>query len=123
MTGVVVSMPGKQIVKLPDGTTYIIDPPGANLEGLMTTTKRFIFTGELHITDEKNGLKAVVTYDANEPNRSGYLGGWIGGGHSNKEGEVSKDREDLIKCEIFKLPGESKDDIISTGTGSYLENI
>ena len=89
----------------------------------MTSAKRFVYTGELHITDQKNGLKAVVIYDKNEKNREGYLGGWIGGGHSNKEGEISKDREDLIKCDIFKLPGTGKKDIVSSGTGSYLENI
>jgi hypothetical protein len=29
----------------------------------------------------------------------------------------------LIKIEISKPPGNKKEDIVSTGTGSYLENI
>jgi len=51
--------------------------------------------------------------------------GGIGGGHDKlKEGEtVSANREDLLEINIFKAPGKSDKDIVSKGTGSYLENI
>ena len=79
------------------------------------------------ITDKTNNIEARVNFDVNEPNRRGFLGGWVGnlgGGHEKlAEGEVSKDREDLCSIKISKLGAKSKADVLSTGKGSYLENI
>lgn len=72
----------------------------------------------------KNGLRSVTSFDVEKGKRAGYLGGWVGGGHGKvKTGEVSSYRTDLLKIEISKPPGNRKEDILSTGTGSYLENI
>jgi hypothetical protein len=72
----------------------------------------------------KNGLRSVTSFDTDKDKRAGYLGGWVGGGHGKvKEGEVSAYRSDLIKIEISKPPGNRKEDILATGTGSYLESI
>ena len=52
------------------------------------------------------------------------MGGWVGGGHGKlKKGVVSENREDLVTIKISTLPAKSDDDVVSTGTGSYLENI
>ena len=69
----------------------------------------------------------MVNYDVNEKNRRGLLGGWLGGlgsGHGDiKEGECSKDREDLINVMVLKPPGNSEKDVLAKGSGSYCENI
>jgi len=90
----------------------------------MTIQKRFTFSGNLVITDKANNLEARVIFDCEEPNRRGYMGGWVGGGHGKlKAGEVSKYREDLVTIKISNLPAKSAADVVSTGTGSYLEAI
>lgn len=123
MQGAIFTQPGKQTLKLPCGTIYDIQLPGGDITGLMSQNKRYVTAGTLIVTDLVNNIEATVYYDCNEPKRRGFLGGWIGGGHDNKEGEVSKNREDLVRIEICKIPKKSKADIISIGEGSYLEKI
>lgn len=109
---------------MPCGTIYTVTTPTAQVTGIMTSQKKFNFTGNLVITDVQNNLEARVFFDCNEANRRGYLGGWVGGGHHKlKNGEVSADREDLVKIKISKLPAKSESDVLSTGAGSYLEAI
>lgn len=113
---------------MPDGNIYDIQAVNATIEGMLTQEKKFMFGGnQLVVTDKTNNLEARAFFDVNEPNRRGALGGWlgnIGGGHATlAEGEVSKDREDLVEIKISKLPAESEADIVSTGKGSWLENI
>ena len=109
---------------MPDGTLYTFESFAATLTGLLTSTKNFALSGNMIITDMKNGLRSVTTFDPDKGKRAGYLGGWIGGGHGKvKEGEVSEFRTDLVSIEISKPPGNKKEDIVSTGAGSYLENI
>jgi hypothetical protein len=111
-------------LKLPDGTFYKIEMPPAQITGLMTATKNFALCGNLIVTDMKNGLRSVTSFDTEKGKRAGYLGGWVGGGHGKvKAGEVSATRTDLLKIEISKPPGNRKEDILATGTGSYLEHI
>lgn len=124
MTGMSFSQPGAQTLKMPCGTVYDIQTASGEVTGIMTTHKRFIFSGNLVITDKANGLEAKVYFDPNESKRRGYFGGWVGGGHGKlKEGEVSENREDLVVVKISKLPAKSDKDVVSTGTGSYLEKL
>jgi len=127
MTGITFTQPGKQTLKLPNGGMYTIEPEKKEITGILTTSKKLVLAGNLIITDVVNKLKAVVNFDVNEPKRRGFLGGWmggIGGGHDKlKEGEISANREDLLEINILKAPGTSDKDIISKGSGSYLENI
>lgn len=124
MQGAEFTQPGKSTLILPDGTSYNIESSAVELTGLLTASKYLNLVGNLIITDKRNGLRCVTTFDTEKGKRSGYLGGWIGGGHGTvKEGEVSQYRSDLLKIEISKPPGNKKEDIVSTGTGSYLENI
>merc|ERR1712166_697834 len=127
MTGITFTQPGKQSMKLPNGGMYTIEPEKKEITGILTTSKKLVLAGNLIITDVVNKLKAVVSFDVNEPKRRGFLGGWmggIGGGHDKlKEGEISANREDLLEINILKAPGTSDKDIISKGSGSYLENI
>ena len=91
---------------------------------MMTTQKKFTFSGNLVITDLINGLEARAHFDVNEVKRRGYMGGWVGGGHGKlKNGKVSENREDLCCVKISTLPAKSEADVVSTGTGSYLENL
>jgi len=109
---------------MPCGTVYDITTPGAEITGIMTTHKRFCFSGNLVITDKTNNLEARVFFDPNEPKRRGYLGGWIGGGHGSlKAGQISENREDLVNIKISKLPAKNDKDVVSEGKGSYLESI
>lgn len=109
---------------LPNGTAYKIEAPTVELAGLLTAAKSLTLAGNLIVTDMKNGLRSVTSFDTEKGKRAGYFGGFVGGGHGTvKEGEVSAYRTDLIKIEISKPPGNKKEDIVSEGTGSYLENI
>jgi len=109
---------------MPCGTVYDISTPGAEITGIMTTHKRFCFSGNLIIKDLTNKIEAVVVFDPNEPKRRGYLGGWLGGGHGKlKEGQISENREDLVEIKIQRTPAQSKKDILSVGSGSYLEQV
>jgi hypothetical protein len=90
MQGAEFSQPGKQTLVLPDGTAYGIEANTVELTGLLTAAKSLVLAGNLIITDKRNGLRSVTTFDTEKGKRSGYLGGWIGGGHGTvKEGEVS----------------------------------
>jgi hypothetical protein len=123
MQGLTFTQPGKQTLILPDETIYDIQAPSGEVTGIMTTQKKFTFSGNLIITDLVNGLEAKVYFDINEPKRRGYMGGWVGGGHGKLKGKISENREDLVTIKISTLPAKSDDDVVSTGTGSYLENI
>lgn len=82
MQGIEFTQPGKQQLKMPCGTVYDIQTPEAQITGIMTSQKKMTFTGNLVITDTQNQLEARVFFDVNEPARRGYMGGWLGGGHS-----------------------------------------
>jgi hypothetical protein len=124
MQGAEFSQPGKSTLVLPDGTAYAIESPTVELAGLLTAAKSLTLAGNLIITDKKNGLRSVTSFDTEKGKRAGYLGGFIGGGHGAvKEGEVSAYRTDLLRVEISKPPGNKKEDIVSEGSGSYLEQI
>lgn len=123
MQGLTFTQPGKQTLILPDETIYDMQAPSGEVTGIMTTQKKFTFSGHLIITDLVNGLEAKVYFDVNEPKRRGYMGGWVGGGHGKLKGKISENREDLVTIKISTLPAKSDEDVVSIGTGSYLENI
>ena len=59
-----VTMPGKVILELPDGTNYRTEYPECEVEGLMSTQKILNPLGNIILTDMTNGYEMEILFDA-----------------------------------------------------------
>lgn len=143
-SSVKVTMPGRVILDLPDGTRYSTQYPQCEVEGLMSTQKILNWLGKIVLTDETNGFQLQVTFDAEKKKRSsGFFSMFSSSPRVTETGGL-QNRKDLIIIEIFQLADEShstnsardsaNDDdssertrargpVLYSASGSYLEQI
>ena len=118
-------MPGKVTIKLPDDTTYELEYPQVEVDGLMSTQKVLNPFGEVVIKDITNDYQLTIRFDAMKDQRSSGLMSMIWS--STPEVEATggqKFRRDLLTIEIEKINTETEEkEIVSQGSGSYLEEI
>jgi hypothetical protein len=79
--------------------------------------------GQLKVTDVKEQIHAVTTFDPKVSRRTGYWTSWVKGSDKlNKETGVDDNRRDLVMIEVCKETPKEKT-VYSEGYGSYLESI
>ena len=59
-----ISMPGKITLELSDGTSYEMEYPQMEVEGLLSDVKVLNPIGAITVKDNTNNLKVVVKFDA-----------------------------------------------------------